>query len=620
MKRNFSLIIAFFALLSAATAQVNIGSNDEPEEFSVLQLTGTDGGLRVNQLDSAQISALASSIKASGKISAAQGLLVYNTTEGCYNMFKDEAFQSLCANSSQATFDTDSILICGSLGIYGKYQEGQSLTQENYLTLDVLCTKAGAYSFTGIIRNSDGPNGYAFSKTGELLESGRHTLIIYGSGTPLHPHLDSLSISINQSHYFCSNGLISVEPAPQRAVFRIDSVAQIGHHFVTNVNYNNSETNALKATIKVSQGGVQTELTAMVNGLEFKYTPEENTYWDGPTGFLNTTYFCDGSQTNIPGECKGNLTTTQTLVGDTAAVSHEVTLKCSGNPTSYGWFQGSVRGKSGKSGEIVHSPSVNLLFLSRKIRILGASSGMYNIAHQAANENLPYQMLNQLGNYIYKDAGNPGQYIEGFTFTETSGIPTDDQLKNADIVNFGYNIHPGNNTTLVNFVKNKQIVLLFSGQDAPIVDASMIKAITDENVTINANGGGGTVYQFIDIANDPIIYGHFGSLAGKYMGEDGGTNHRITSPIPARFVTYSLNEAYPNCIRDNELGFIWMGDGGSVSNYFNSNSTTSYPFNIDRNKLPAPQTYYIQPVWNSLFIANAVWWSIDFLRKNGKID
>lgn len=62
MKKNFLLIILFFVCWRVATAQVNIGSNDVPEGFSVLQLTGTDGGLRVNQLDSAAITALASSI------------------------------------------------------------------------------------------------------------------------------------------------------------------------------------------------------------------------------------------------------------------------------------------------------------------------------------------------------------------------------------------------------------------------------------------------------------------------------------------------------------------------------------------------------------------------------
>ncbi|MDR1678727.1 MAG: hypothetical protein LBR81_03015 [Prevotellaceae bacterium] len=623
MKRNLLLIIAFFAFWNVVTSQVNIGSNAEPENFSVLQLMGTDGGLRVNQLDETQVGALASSIIASGKLAEAQGLLVYNTTEGCYNMFKDESFQSLCASTSMATFDTDSALTCNSLVIYGDYMEGKSLLADNYLTLDVSCSQAGSYSFAGIVRNSLGSNGYAFTKSDMLLSTGRHTLVINGSGTPKNPEVDTLFITINQIQYSCPTGRIPVKPAPARAIFRIESAEQVGDHFTTSVDYDNATANAIKTTVKVTQGGYQTELTAVVNGVEFKYTPEAGSSWVGPTGYLDVTYKCDGTPIDSPENCSGTLTSDTTVVGDTTAISYEVILKCTGNPTTYGWHEVTVKGLSGKSGDMVYAPPVRLLFLSRAIRVLGAPVSIYNLAHVNDPHNLPYQMLMQPGNYIYKDEENPGQYIEGFTFTETGATLTEAMLNQSDIVSIGYNFHPGANVSLANFVKSKQGVLLFCGQDDVTNDVAMIKAITGATVTMNADGPGGSEYQFVEIADDPILNGHFGNCIGLYWGEDGGTNHRITSGASSRFVVYSYNNTvYPNCFRDNQLGFIWMGDGGVLASAPNSTDPNTYPFRIDSDKLPAAQPNYNKPspVWNSLFIANSVWWAIDFLRKNGRID
>ncbi len=627
MKKNLLLIILLFLFCSVVKAQINIGGDNKPENFSVLQLTGTDGGLRVNQLNETQVSELTSKIIESGKLVEAQGLLVYNTTEGCYNVFKGEKFKSLCATSPRAVFDPDSTLICNSLQIHGEYMEDQSLNSSHFLILNVLCTQPGPYAITCTVHNGDGTNGYAFTKSDVVLEPGRYAFTVPGSGTPIRPGFDTLHISINETQYLCLlDGIISVLPAPERAIFQITHVEQVGDHFTTSNHYRNNEEYTVKATIKVSQSGEQSELYTMINGLEFKYTPAEDSLWIGPQGYVSTVYRCDGTVIDDPSTCDPSLLTTETeLVGDTAAVEYEVILQCTGNPVTYGWHEGSVQGLSGKYGVTVYSPPVRLLFLSRPIHILGASGGFYNIAHSAGSNTMPYQMLIEPGNFIYKDEANPGQYIEDFLFVETSGTPTDVQLSSADIVQLGYNVHAGNNAPLVNFVKDREGVLLYFGQDNTAEIIALIQGITGETVTIDGRGGGGSVFQFIDIAGDPIINGHFGSLVGKYWGEDAGTNHRITSPVPDRFVVYSYNETAINCIRDNRLGFIWAGDGGVVSNTPNATSSTSYPFNIDSTtKLPAAQTYYNVPegggVWNSLFIANAIWWAIDYLRRNGQID
>lgn len=62
-------------------SQVTIGSGSPPEDFSVLQLDASSGGLRLNQLDNNHKLAVQAKISSSSNGDAANGLMMYNTLD-----------------------------------------------------------------------------------------------------------------------------------------------------------------------------------------------------------------------------------------------------------------------------------------------------------------------------------------------------------------------------------------------------------------------------------------------------------------------------------------------------------------------------------------------------------
>ncbi|NDV46712.1 hypothetical protein D0T49_06590 [Paludibacter sp. 221] len=77
-----------------AKAQVTIGADKEPENFSLLEVTGTTGGLRLPQLTTAQRDVLA----VSGK-ELAKGLTIFNTESNCLEIWNGTSWLSNCGEN-----------------------------------------------------------------------------------------------------------------------------------------------------------------------------------------------------------------------------------------------------------------------------------------------------------------------------------------------------------------------------------------------------------------------------------------------------------------------------------------------------------------------------------------
>jgi len=90
------LLIALFFVLPVK-AQVNIGSTNPPEPFSILELTtdAKDGGLRLPQLNTEQRETL---WKTHDDSIAAKGLVIYNTDIGCVEFWNGSKWISLCSD------------------------------------------------------------------------------------------------------------------------------------------------------------------------------------------------------------------------------------------------------------------------------------------------------------------------------------------------------------------------------------------------------------------------------------------------------------------------------------------------------------------------------------------
>ncbi|MDR1373145.1 MAG: SUMF1/EgtB/PvdO family nonheme iron enzyme [Dysgonamonadaceae bacterium] len=101
MKKIFLTMTAFFMLSAAgAQAQVTIGSLDDPQPFSVLELISNRGGLRLPQLDSDQRDALNLGSLSPASQQAALGLEIFNTDTQCVETWNGVEWIQTCYNNT----------------------------------------------------------------------------------------------------------------------------------------------------------------------------------------------------------------------------------------------------------------------------------------------------------------------------------------------------------------------------------------------------------------------------------------------------------------------------------------------------------------------------------------
>ncbi|MDR1372947.1 MAG: hypothetical protein LBJ17_07535 [Dysgonamonadaceae bacterium] len=97
MRRNlfFSAIIIMFA--AGAQAQVTIGSLNDPQPFSILELeSNSTRGMRLPQMTAAQREALNLGALVEPAKTKAMGLQIFNTTTGCVETWNGEVWISVC--------------------------------------------------------------------------------------------------------------------------------------------------------------------------------------------------------------------------------------------------------------------------------------------------------------------------------------------------------------------------------------------------------------------------------------------------------------------------------------------------------------------------------------------
>ncbi|MDR1372758.1 MAG: formylglycine-generating enzyme family protein [Dysgonamonadaceae bacterium] len=99
MRKILYTITAFIMLgANCAEAQVTIGSLDDPQPFSVLELISNTGGLRLPQLDTDQRDALVSLF--AGHETEALGLQIFNTDTECVETWNGVEWIQACYNNT----------------------------------------------------------------------------------------------------------------------------------------------------------------------------------------------------------------------------------------------------------------------------------------------------------------------------------------------------------------------------------------------------------------------------------------------------------------------------------------------------------------------------------------
>ncbi|MDR1371588.1 MAG: fibrobacter succinogenes major paralogous domain-containing protein [Dysgonamonadaceae bacterium] len=139
MKKILLTMTAFFMLnASCAIAQVTIGSLDDPQSFSILELEGNGTrGLRLPQLDNDQREALQETFGEKATTDA-MGLQIFNISTGCVETWNGAEWIQQCFTCSESVEDIEGNQYCvGNFGAAGiwmtenlrstKYSDGTQL-------------------------------------------------------------------------------------------------------------------------------------------------------------------------------------------------------------------------------------------------------------------------------------------------------------------------------------------------------------------------------------------------------------------------------------------------------------------------------------------------------------
>jgi hypothetical protein len=183
MKKIISFMAMAIITLSCSRiyAQVTIGKLAPPDHSAVLQVISPENnkGVLIPELTTEQRDSI---------VNPADGLGIYNTDENCFNYYDllQSAWTSVCGGAGAAKFT----FICDSIVANGTYIKGTPLTGANYLSIPIKVTKAGAFDILG---NSG--NGYSFSYSGVVTDSGKYIVNVQGLGTPQIDQADNVMIT-----------------------------------------------------------------------------------------------------------------------------------------------------------------------------------------------------------------------------------------------------------------------------------------------------------------------------------------------------------------------------------------------------------------------------------------
>jgi hypothetical protein len=198
-KWSFYTLIFLMTYAFESKAQVVIGDQKEPESFSALELVSKNrtGGIIHPQMTEAQRDAITANLSSAQKAEM-RGLVIYNTTEGCLNLYRNESegWVSLCTGVFISLLAKDVAEIRpmqGTLPGDGKSGKAKYDVAQSNSSLDGSCGTIGSPSRPGDFGNFNGnpdlrkyyevvfPNGGEYS---DLVVGGReyatHFLTVTG--------------------------------------------------------------------------------------------------------------------------------------------------------------------------------------------------------------------------------------------------------------------------------------------------------------------------------------------------------------------------------------------------------------------------------------------------------
>ena len=631
MKKIFFLV-GIFALLCTLTpkAQVTIGQLTPPDPSAELQVISPDStrGVLIPDMSAGKRDLIAN---------PADGLVIYNTDENCFNYYNASSSNwiSLCGGIAVAKFTIDN---CSDITVKGTYVQSTALNSNNYLSIVVNVAKEGTYSIQGTTSN-----GYGFSSQGTFVIPGQQIVTVSGQGMPENlSDGDILTLKLNGTPIPDCDPPITIPVGPAGPTYSIDcSSVMVNGVYSKGVALKPTNTITLSVDIGTQGNGQYNISTNEVNGISFS----------GSGIFTGT-----GKQT-------------VSLMGTgTPTVTKPITLTISTN--------------SAGLNPATCKATVTLLPPATSILVLGGPNTAGNLTYgYCVNSSASYAMMMNTANFGATTSTVPMAgpvRISGMNASGPLSMPGDitscatgAQLQPVlsgatppDIVVIGWNYtyDAGAISALVNYLNNGGVVVIFNkfasvAGNAAIGDAAFFSQLYGTNVTATAltNSTGtplalgssyGSTMPMFPIVGDPIENGPFNK--GMVLSQWGNDYFpaEVLNGIPSdKIITYTgaNNAAVAGAglpgvtmFRDKTLNLFYCGDGGFLSNAGGANtwsgggtySNNICPFRVTSTTVatPIPGTGWGsaatyggtgQTIYNSQIFGNVMAWAITQACVNG---
>lgn len=595
LKKIFLLCILFISFFSLGQVGVNTSNINSNSIFHISEKDDLNNimnkGIMIPRLSESERDKLTYDLGTTDiRLTAADNsLLIFNTTENCFNYWKssESEWKSLCGSLGKAIFTID----CSNITVNGKYSNNVELTNSNNLRLIVNVTKPGSYD---IIATTNNNNGYTFQASGTFLESGTFSINLIGTGTPINPTPsgnlgDPILIYNTDNELICNSLNIFINDSTIQPTFSVNCQSIVVNGLYTiNDNLTVANTISINITSNPSASGAAFEIN----------TEEINGYSFSASGILN-----GGAQTI-------------NLIGQGKPISN--------GTNNFTLLTNSTLGSS--------SCVFPVKVAARKIKIVGLANNdySYNIAR---TDNFLNKVLRN-NNYFANNQQSTFP-VNGFEFLEIGGgnlsATSINSINtfNPDIIFIQYNYYSSveSDRIYLKSLLDKGIVIIYCSDgdsataDRNIAAKNMINLALNTDVTVTSTVNS-DLMQILDTGTT-ITSGPFMSLAGLSMGRDAGNNFGVS------IVDFPFDKAKAIAYQDtsqNSLrgfvstinGFAFFGDGAP----FAANQGTeayNWPakFKTTNGVTTAiVNTYGTIPSYNSFLFLNLMAWAINYSQAN----
>jgi len=600
----FSFVSTFFSA-SPVFCQVGIGTMD-PHKTAALDVVSDSLGMLVPRMSQADRDNI---------ISPADGLLIYNNDEDCFNYYSvfEGEWQSVCGKMGKATIDN---VYCDEIKIFGNYIQGVATTVNERIVIPVEVTKAGSYDATVVAMfDTNTSNGYTFTASGIFLYTGKQTITLTAQGTPTNEHFnptpppvagDILKITINGTDFnACSNFVIPVVPATADYDVSCGSAKVFGTYTMLPDQTNSDDaTHYIEVNVNVNDLGIGNSTSG----------------WSAETNKVSGVQFKGSGKFNLTGNQTVRL---YAIAGTKPSTLEAITLTMT--------FQT-------KNGEVGCQVILRAAYTPKKIAVFGTTDAIYGYALNAgASQSFLKSLYNfgNLDNSTVKMVVPATPASGGFTLngafslkeygTDVNSTTNWNLIINTDkpdIVILTYNAVGISSSTASLMLKylNKGGIILHFAEDTP---AQVIAAVFGAPASTITSTRAGTARTQLANYTDPILNGPFQPANLKTLGGldiCGDTENslvQVTGLPSTGILIYGYNTATGvSCFRATGQHYCFFGEGGFFTGRLNSAFPTNgiEPFAADTQGRPMMRpvcTYYPNGAYNSFFFGNLLAWAID---------